>query len=105
MQVGGASDKDKDGLDLGITPNRGGDGGGGHTGSGYLRLLPEEYGHKIHFNQSHYGTLSSGIGTPWGKDSKVVVGDVVLGHGRDTYTSLGGITGREGGRGLWVKYI
>ena len=54
MQVDGASDKDKDGLDLGITPNRGGDGGGGHTGSGYLRLLPAEYGHKIHFNQSHY---------------------------------------------------
>ena len=105
MQVDGASSKEKDGFDLGLPPNVGGDGGGGHKVGGYLHSLPAEHVHTIHCNQSHYGTLSSGRGTPWDKYVKVVVGDVVLGHGRDTDTILGGRTERKKGRGLWGKYI
>ena len=97
-QVDGESDNKKDGLDAGLPPDIGGDVGGGHTGGGYLRLLPTEHVHKIHCNQYHYGTLSCGREKPWNKFIKVVVGDIVLGHGRDTNTSLGGRTGREGGR-------
>ena len=90
---------------MGLPPNGGGNVGGGNTVGRYLRLIPTEHGHTINCNQSHYGTMSSGRGTPWERDVKVLVGVVVIGHGRDIDTSLVGRTGREGGRGSWGKYI
>ena len=105
LQIDGESAKQKDGLDLVLPPNGGGDGGDGHTVGEYLRLLPTEHGHTIHCNQSHYGTMYSGRGMPWEKYVKVVVVEVVLGHGRNIDTSLGGRTGRQVVRVLWRKDI
>ena len=86
-------------------PNGGGDGRFVHIGSEYLRLLPKEHGNTIPWNQSHYGPVSSGRGTPLYKGVKVVVVYVALGHGRVTDTSPGGRNGRGGGRGFWGKYL
>ena len=36
------------GQDVGVTPDGGGDGGSGPSGSGYIRLLPPKHSHIVH---------------------------------------------------------
>ena len=87
----------------GVSPDGGGDGGGGVTGDGELSLLSPEHSHTVHDEKAHIGSVSGG-----GEASRVTGGQVMVGAGRfviggDVDVSFGGRTGGGGGGGLYRK--
>ena len=59
-QSDGEATLERAGRCMGLPPSGGCDDGGGMTGGGYLCLSPPEHIKKVHYDQAHYGPVSSG---------------------------------------------
>ena len=81
----------------GVYPDGGGDGEGGVTVGGDLRLPPPEHNHIVHYNRYNYGPVYSGKEASKVTSGQLVVGAGSIGTGGDMDISLDDRTGGGGG--------
>ena len=96
-QADGEATSAKEGRRVEIPPSGGRDGGGGTVGGGDLSLPPTKHSRKVHFNQDHYGPVSSGGAETAAMSLQAVVRAGQIGCGGCADGGLVGGTG--GGRG------
>ena len=79
-----AADDTAGGRELGLTNSGDGDGGGGLGGCGDICLPLPEHSRTVHYDQTHYGSVSGREADTWGAGVPLVVGTGDIGPGRDT---------------------
>ena len=94
-QADGSTTLERAGRWMGVSYSVGSDGRGRITGSGDLGIPTPEHSCTVHWNQDHYGPVSS-----VGAVSRFKDGQAVVVRQRDAYSSLGGGTDGGGG-GYW----